>query len=70
MYQTDEPMLPYLSKDIEMLLRSLMERFIKTTVLENATTVDAAYCGHGYCGQPYIVDRSPGTEFPIVKSAG
>lgn len=39
MYQTDEPMLPYLSKDIEMLLRSLMERFIKTTVLENATTL-------------------------------
>ena len=36
---------------------------IKRQTLDFINTVVAAYCGHGYCGQPHIVNRSPGTEF-------
>ena len=38
-YQTDSPMLPFLGKDLQTLVRNLMERFIKPAVMESATSV-------------------------------
>ena len=37
-YQTDKPMMPFLSSDIESLLRSLLKRFIKSDVLEKISS--------------------------------
>ena len=39
-YQTDVPMLPFLYEDMHALLRSSMQQFIKTDVLEKASTVE------------------------------
>ncbi|KAJ4942042.1 hypothetical protein JOQ06_011912 [Pogonophryne albipinna] len=38
LYQTDKPMLPFMSEDLSNILRSLMEKFIKPSVMKNATT--------------------------------
>ncbi|XP_013856113.1 uncharacterized protein LOC106511946 [Austrofundulus limnaeus] len=38
LYQTDKPMLPFMSKDLTNMLRSLMEKFIKPGVMKDATT--------------------------------
>lgn len=38
LYQTDKPMLPFLSLDLTKMLRSLMEKFIKLSVINNTTT--------------------------------
>ena len=38
MYQTDSPMIPFLAKDFKDLLRIMMERFVKQSVKENATS--------------------------------
>ena len=40
MYQGDQPMLPFMAKDLEKLLRGLMSRFIKQKTLEEANTID------------------------------
>ncbi|KAK1874909.1 Malignant fibrous histiocytoma-amplified sequence 1 like [Dissostichus eleginoides] len=37
LYQTDKPMLPFMSEDLSNILRSLMEKFIKPSVMKNAT---------------------------------
>lgn len=36
-YQTSKPMLPFLSDDLCMIIRSLMRRFIKSDILQDAT---------------------------------
>ncbi|KAJ8361893.1 hypothetical protein AAFF_G00414170 [Aldrovandia affinis] len=36
-YQTDEPVLPFLAKDLSELLKSLLQRFIKGELLQDAT---------------------------------
>ena len=38
-YQTDRPMVPFLAKDLESLIRGLMRRCIKSSVLEEAGTI-------------------------------
>ncbi|KAK1903780.1 Acetyl-coenzyme A carboxylase carboxyl transferase subunit alpha [Dissostichus eleginoides] len=38
LYETDKPMLPFMSEDLSNILRSLMEKFIKPSVMKNATT--------------------------------
>lgn len=38
LYQTDKPMLPFMSGDLTNMLRSLLEKFIKPSVMKNATT--------------------------------
>jgi hypothetical protein len=38
LYQTDHPMLPFLAKDLETMLRKLMERCLKETTLKKATS--------------------------------
>ncbi|KAI7811802.1 uncharacterized protein LOC130552264 [Triplophysa rosa] len=38
LYQTDKPMLPFMSCDLTNMLRNLMEKFIKLSVMKNATT--------------------------------
>lgn len=38
LYQTDKPMLPFLACDLEEVMRSLMSRFIKTSVMDSAST--------------------------------
>ena len=38
LYQTDKPMLAFLSGDMERLLRGLMERFIKPETMKEAKT--------------------------------
>ena len=38
MYQTDSPMIPFLAKDLEDLLRIMMDRFVKQSVMEKATS--------------------------------
>lgn len=38
LYQTDKPMLPFLSLDLTKMLRNLMAKFIKLSVMKNATT--------------------------------
>lgn len=38
-YQTDEPVLPFLSKDLTELMMSLLRRFIKREVLHNITAL-------------------------------
>ena len=38
MYQTDWPMIPFLAKDLEDLLRIMMDRFVKQSVMEKATS--------------------------------
>lgn len=38
LYQTDKPMLPFMCSDLTDMLRSLMEKFIKPSVMKNATT--------------------------------
>ena len=38
MYQTDSPMIPFLAKDLEYLLRIMMDRFVKQSVMEKATS--------------------------------
>ena len=34
MYQTDSPMIPFLEKDLEDLLRIMMDRFVKQSIME------------------------------------
>ncbi|RXN05329.1 hypothetical protein ROHU_033474 [Labeo rohita] len=36
-YQTDEPVLPFISQDLTVLIKSLLKRFIKSEVLHNIT---------------------------------
>ena len=36
-YQTSKPMLPFLSDDLCMIIRSLMRRFIKSDILQDAS---------------------------------
>ncbi|XP_040917268.1 uncharacterized protein LOC121197645 [Toxotes jaculatrix] len=38
-YQTEEPVMPYLGKDLAELIKSLMRRFVKREVLQDITTV-------------------------------
>ncbi|XP_030585845.1 uncharacterized protein LOC115780670 [Archocentrus centrarchus] len=38
LYQTDKPMLPFMCSDLTNTMRSLMEKFIKPSVMKNATT--------------------------------
>ena len=38
MNQTDSPMIPFLAKDLEDLLRIMMDRFVKQSVMEKATS--------------------------------
>lgn len=38
LYQTDKPMLPFMCGDLTNMLRGLMEKFIKPSVMKNATT--------------------------------
>jgi len=38
MYQTDKLMVPFLSRDLFKLLKSLMERFVKSALLEDVTS--------------------------------
>lgn len=38
LYQTDKPMLPFMSCDLTNMLRNLMEKLIKLSVMKNATT--------------------------------
>ena len=38
-YQTDRPMVPFLAKDLESLIRGLMRRCIKSSVLEEPGTI-------------------------------
>ena len=38
MYQTDLPMTTFLAKDLEDLLRIMMDRFVKQSVMEKATS--------------------------------
>lgn len=37
LYQTDKPMLPFMCSDLDNMLRGLMEKFIKPSVMKNAT---------------------------------
>ncbi|XP_056133500.1 cohesin subunit SA-2 [Lampris incognitus] len=37
LYQTDKPMLPFMCNDLTTMLKSLMERFVKSSVMKNAT---------------------------------
>lgn len=41
LYQTDQPMLPFITQDMSSLLRRLMERFVKPCVLAEATSTAA-----------------------------
>nr|XP_020471980.1 uncharacterized protein LOC109969435 isoform X2 [Monopterus albus] len=38
-YQTDEPVLPFISKDLVMLMKSLLKRFIKEEILNDITAL-------------------------------
>ena len=40
MYQAEQPMVPFLASDLSHLIRSLMRRFIKSSVLDEATTTE------------------------------
>ena len=37
LYQTDKPMLPFMCNDLTAMLKSLMEKFVKLSVMKNAT---------------------------------
>lgn len=37
LYQTDKPMLPFMCTDLTAMLKSLMEKFVKPSVMKNAT---------------------------------
>jgi len=39
MYQTDKPIVPFLSRDLFKLEKSLMERFVKSALLKDVTSV-------------------------------
>lgn len=41
LYQTDRPMLPFVGRDLGLLLRSLMEKFMKPDVLQQANSLSA-----------------------------
>lgn len=38
-YQTDEPVMPFISKDLAVLMKSLLKRFIKAEILKDITTL-------------------------------
>jgi len=38
-YQTDKPMIPFLAQDLAELVRNCMDRFVKTSVMEEANTI-------------------------------
>jgi len=38
MYQTDKPMVPFLSRDLFKLVKSLMERFVNSALLKDVTS--------------------------------
>lgn len=38
MYQTDKPMLVFLTKDLQLTMKNLMQRLIKPEILSRATT--------------------------------
>lgn len=37
LYQTDKPMLPFMCNDLTAMLKSLMEKFVKPSVMKDAT---------------------------------
>jgi len=40
MYQTDKPMVPFLRRDLFKLVKYLMERFVKSELLKDVTSVE------------------------------
>jgi len=57
LYQTDRPMIPFLATDLASLVKDLMKRFVKPSVMAGAKTI-AAVCSIDYSNQDNQVDTS------------
>ncbi|KAL1250475.1 hypothetical protein QQF64_018271 [Cirrhinus molitorella] len=65
-YQTDEPVMPFLSNDLAELIKSLLRRFIKREILQDITTLQITKLDKKWL-QPKDIDIGLGAESVFVQ---